>query len=306
MKSIRKFQIVALAAIIATGLAACGSGTTNTATSREAAASRQTDDISTNVAVDVNARALLPQSVKDKGTLVVAMELKYPPTTFLADDGKTPIGFNPDMARLIAKKLGLRAEIVDVGFDNIIPALQGHRYDMTASSMSATPERVAVVDMIDYFKAGSSIGVAKGNPDGYAVNNLCGRQVVVTKGSIQATKRLPELSRSQCEDQGKPAIEAIILPSLQDAMTQLASGRVKAIYYDTPSLGWAARQQPNRFEVLSPQVNESTVAVALPKGSELTPAVQAAIQSIMASPEYQESLRRWGLEGLGINQAKLH
>jgi polar amino acid transport system substrate-binding protein len=305
MKSIRKLQIVALAAIIATGLAACGGGGADTAT-RGGSAANQTDDISTNVAVDENARALLPQSVKDKGTLVVAMELKSPPSAFLAEDGKTPIGFNPDMARLLAKKLGLRAEIVNVGFDSIIPGLQGRRYDMTASSMGVTPERVAVVDMIEYWKSGGSIAVAKGNPDGYAVDNLCGRQVVVTKGSIQATKRLPELSKSQCEDQGKPAIEGIVLPSLLDAMTQLASGRVKAIYYDTPSLGWAARQQPNRFEVLSPQVNTSTVAVALPKGSQLTPAVQAAIQSIMASPEYQESLRRWGLDGLGINQAKLH
>jgi polar amino acid transport system substrate-binding protein len=306
MKSIRKIQVAALAAIIATGLAACGSGSADTATSPGASASSQTDDISVNVAVDENARALLPQSAKDKGTLTVAMELKYPPTTFLAEDGRTPIGFNPDMVRLIAKKLGLQLEIVDVGFDTIIPALQGNRYDMTATSMSATPERVAVVDMIDYFRTGSSVAVAKGNPDGYAVDNLCGKQVVVTKGSIQATKRLPELSKSQCEDQGKPAIEGIILPSVQDAMTQLASGRVKAIYYDTPSLGWAATQQPNRFEVLSPQVNESTVAVALPKGGELTPAAQAAIQSIMGTPEYEEALRRWGLDGLGVSEAKLH
>jgi polar amino acid transport system substrate-binding protein len=302
---IRKLRIVALAAVVAAGLAGCGGGTTNTATSQKAAAN-QTDDISTNVAVDDNARALLPQSVKDKGTLVVAMELKSPPSAFLAEDAKTPIGFNPDMARLIAKKLGLRLEIANVGFDSIIPGLQGHRYDMTSSSMSPTPERVAVVDMIDYLKLGSSIAVAKGNPDGYAVDNLCGRQVVVTQGSIQATKRLPEFSKSQCEDKGKPAIEGVILPSIQDAMTQLSSGRVKAIYYDTPSLRWAAKQQPTKFEVLTPQVNTSTVAVALPKGGELTPAVQAAIQSILAGPEYQETLRRWGLDGLGIDQAKLH
>ena len=306
MKSIRRFGIVALTAILATGLAACGSGTTNTATTKDAAAGRQTDDISVNVAVDEKARALVPQSVKDKGTLTVAMELKSPPSAFLAEDAKTPVGFNPDMARLLAKKLGLRLEIVDTSFDSIIPGLQGHRYHMTSSSMSATPERVAVVDMIDYLKLGSSIAVAKGNPDGYAVDNLCGRRVVVTKGSIQATKRLPDLSKSQCEDKGKPAIEGVILPSVQDAMTQLSSGRVKAIYYDTPALGWAATQQPERFEVLSPQVNESVVAVALPKDSELTPAVQAAIQSIMASPEYQEMLQRWGLDGLGITEAKLH
>jgi polar amino acid transport system substrate-binding protein len=305
MKSIRTIQIAALAAIAAMGLAACGSGSADTATPG-ASASSQTDDISVNVAVDENASALVPQSVKDKGTLTVAMELKYPPTTFLAEDGRTPIGFNPDMSRLIAKKLGLELEIVDVGFDTIIPSLQGNRYDMTVTSMSATAERVAVVDMIDYFKTGGSVAVAKGNPDGFAVDNLCGREVVVTKGSIQATKRLPELSKTQCEDQGKPAITGIILPSVQDAMTQLASGRIKAVYYDTTSLGWAATQQPNRFEVLSPQVNESTVSVALPKGSELSPAVQAAIQSIMGTPEYEEALGRWGLDGLGITEAKLH
>jgi glycerol-3-phosphate cytidylyltransferase-like family protein len=149
MKSIRKFQVMAMAAIIATGLAACGGGTTETAAAG-ASASSQTDDISANVAVDENARALLPQSVKDKGTLTVAMELKYPPTTFLAEDGRTPIGFNPDMVRLIAKKLGLQLEIVDVGFDTIIPALQGNRYDMTATSMSPTEERVAVVRACRY------------------------------------------------------------------------------------------------------------------------------------------------------------
>jgi len=308
MRSIRKIQIVALAAIAAAGLAACGGAQATSAPSAQSAqsAAEPTDDISVNVGADDKARGLLPQSAKDKGTLVVAMELKYPPTSFIAEDGKTPIGLNVDMARLIAKKLGLKVEIADVGFDTIIPSLQGHRYDMTATSMTATPERVAVLDMIDYFRVGSSIAVGKGNPEGYAVDNLCGKTLAVMKGSIQSTKRLPELSKSQCEDKGKPAIDGIILPSIQDATTQLASGRIKAVYYDTSSLGWAVTQQPNRFEMLSPQVNESTVSVGLPKSSELTPAVQAALQSLIGTPEYQQSLQRWGLAGLGVTEAKLH
>lgn len=306
MMSIRRFHVMIVAAITATSLTACGSGSTDAAAPPKDAASSRPDDIAANVAVDEKARTLLPQSVKDKGTLVVAMELKAPPSSFLAEDAKTPVGFNPEMASLIAKKLGLRLEIADAPFDTIIPALQGKRYDVTASSMSATPERIAVIDMVDYLKLGSSIAVAKGNPDKYAVDNLCGKPVVVGKGSIQATKRLPALSKSQCEDKGKPAIESIILPSIQDAMTQLASGRVKAIYYDTPALSWAAKQQPNRFEVLTPQVNESLVAVGLTKGSELTPAIQAALQSVMDSAEYQKWLQRWGLDGLGITEAKLH
>jgi polar amino acid transport system substrate-binding protein len=305
MRSIRKIQIVALAAIAAAGLAACGGAQATSAASPQSA-SEPTDDISVNVGVDDKATGLLPQSVKDKGTLVVAMELKYPPTSFIAEDGKTPIGLNVDMARLIAKKLGLKVEIADVGFDTIIPSLQGHRYDMTATSMTATPERVAVLDMIDYFRVGSSIAVGKGNPEGYAVDNLCGKTLAVMKGSIQSTKRLPELSKSQCEDKGKPAIDGIVLPSVQDATTQLSSGRIKAIYYDTSSLGWAVTQQPSRFELLKPQVNDSTVSVGLPKSSELTPAVQAALQSIIGTPEYQQALQRWGLAGLGVTEAKQH
>ena len=45
------------------------------------------------------------------------------------------------------------------------------------------------------------------------------------------------------------------------------------------------------------------VNVALPKGSALTPAIQAAIQSIIDSPKYTEALDRWGFQGLGIETA---
>jgi hypothetical protein len=48
---------------------------------------------------------------------------------------------------------------VDAKFDTIIPGLDGGRYDFTVSTIAKTDERLKVPDMIDYFKAGSSIGV---------------------------------------------------------------------------------------------------------------------------------------------------
>jgi polar amino acid transport system substrate-binding protein len=47
------------------------------------------------------------------------------------------------------------------------------------------------------------------------------------------------------------------------------------------------------------------VAVALKKDSPLTPAVQAAIQSIIDSPKYAQALGRWGLQDLGIKTAAM-
>jgi polar amino acid transport system substrate-binding protein len=252
---------------------------------------------------------LLPASYKEKGELTVAMDLHYPPTTFLADDNTTPIGLNPDIARLVAKKLGLKLNFVNTSFDTIIPGIEGGRYDFTATSMSPTPERLKVLDMIDYFNGGLSVAVAAGNPLGLSNDNLCGKNIAVTKGSNAQLKHLPNISEWTCISQGKPAINGITLPNVQEALTQVASKRVDGVMYDTPALAWAQKQQPNAIAVLSPQLDTHTqhiVTVALKKGSTLTPALQAAVQSVLNSPEYQKSLSNWGLTSGAITDAKLN
>ena len=296
---------IALAAIAtAVALTACGGGSDATEPAKSAAR-EHTDDISKDVAVDRAAADLVPADVRKSGKLVVAKDLTSPPTNFMATDNKTPLGFNQDIARLIAKKLDLELEIKNVKFDTIIPGLEGGRYNLTVSSMSATAERLKVLDMVDYFRNGSSIAVAHGNPKNLTNETLCGKNIAVQSGSVQELKRLPKLSKESCESKGKPAIKGVSLPSVQDALTQVASRRIDGVFYDTTSLSWADAQQPGTFEVLKPQVATADNAVALGKGSALTPAVQAAIQSIMDSPKYKEALNRWGFDSLGIDKATI-
>jgi polar amino acid transport system substrate-binding protein len=252
--------------------------------------------------------ALLPQSIKDKGQLTVAMDLSSPPTTFLAEDNVTPIGLNPDLARLVAKKLGLRLQFQNTAFDTIIPGIDGGRYDFTATSMAATPERLKVLDMIDYVKGGSAVAVTAGNPQNLSNDTLCGKNIAVTQGSTQQLRHLPNVSKWTCEEKGQPAINPVTLPNIQDALTQLSSKRVDAVFYDAGALEWAQIQQPSAFTVLSPRVDTRTNtnnAMALKKGSPLTPALQKAIQSVLDSPEYKESLEYWGLDESAITEAKI-
>jgi polar amino acid transport system substrate-binding protein len=233
------------------------------------------------------------------------MDLSSPPTTFMAMDNKTPIGFNPDMARLIAAKLGVKLQIDNVKFDTIIPGLQAGRFDFTATTMGATEERLKVLDMINYFQNGTGVAVPHGNPQKLGVHELCGRRVGVQSGSTQELKWLPQLTEEDCTSQGKPPIVGVTLPSVNDALTQLASKRLDAVMYDFTSLGWAAKRQPNMLEVLQERVVTTKVNVALPKGSPLTPAIQAAVQSIIDGPQYTEALDRWGFQGLGIETAAM-
>ena len=307
MKTTRRVQAAAAGFAVLITLSACG--TTDTDSEGAAGLTANTADISEGVQPDPAAVALLPASYKEKGELTVAMDLHYPPTTFLADDNTTPIGLNPDIARLVAKKVGLKLNFVNTSFDTIIPGIEGGRYDFTATSMSPTPERLKVLDMIDYFNGGVSVAVAAGNPLGLSNDNLCGKNIAVTKGSNAQLKHLPNISEWTCVSQGKPAINGITLPNVQEALTQLASKRVDGVFYDTPALVWAAKQQPNAIAVLTPQVDTRTehiVTVALKKGSPLTPALQAAVESVLDSPEYQKSLSTWGLTEGAVTEAKLN
>ncbi|BCW04160.1 ABC transporter substrate-binding protein [Arthrobacter sp. NtRootA1] len=308
MKIRNKAQTAAAGLAVLLALSACG-GTANSSDSPDSSKTNNTTDISEGVQPDTKAVSLLPASYKDKGELTVAMDLHYPPTTFLAEDNSTAIGLNPDIARLVAKKLGLKLKFQDTKFDTIVPGLDGGRYDFTATTMSKTDERLKVLDMIDYFKAGNSVAVAAGNPMKLTNETLCGKNIAVTQGSTGQLKRLPALSEQTCTSKGQPAINAVTLPNVQEALTQLASKRIDGILYDTTSLAWAEKQQPKSFTILTPQINVGSsdlTAIGVKKGSALTPALQAAVQSVLNSPEYKKSLSTWGLDSGAITDAKLN
>jgi polar amino acid transport system substrate-binding protein len=305
MKTRTMTAATGLAVVLA--LTACG-GTATGSQDTDIPKTQNTADISEGVEADQAAVALLPQSYKDKGELIVAMDLSSPPTTFLAEDNVTPIGVNPDIARLVAKKLGLKLKFQNTTFDTIIPGIDGGRYDFTATTMSATPERLKVLDMIDYLKGGSAVMVTAGNPLNLTNDSLCGKNIAVTKGSTQQLKHLPNVSEWTCTSQGKPAINGVTLPNVQEALTQLHSKRVDGVFYDAGALAWAQIQQPESFTVLEPRMDtrtNTTVAVGLKKGSPLTPALQKALQSVLESPEYKKSLDYWGLGESAITEAKI-
>lgn len=316
-----KTQVISLFAVtcLAMGTAACSSsdgGTGASSASGSASGGKTTakgtvGDISKGVSADPAAVKLLPAAVKSKGSITVAMDLQYPPTSFLTT-GDKPTGYNVDIARLIAAKLGVKLHIKNVGFDTIIPGLTGGRYDFTTTNMSATPERLQQLDMINYWKDGSSLATKSGNPQHLDINDqsICGKKIAVMSGTTQQQTYLPALSK-KCTAAGKAAAKAVVLPNVNTALTQLASGRVEGIFYDTPSLAYAVQQHGTAFAVPGKQYDKPTslgtdlVAIGLPKHSPLTKAMQKAMQSVIDGPLYEKALNNWGLGAGAIGTASI-
>jgi polar amino acid transport system substrate-binding protein len=76
-----------------------------------------------------------------KGVLMVGMEIGYPPMEYLAADGKTPVGFDVEMANAIAEKMDLKLELIDTAWDGIFAGVDTKRFDCIMSSVTITPER---------------------------------------------------------------------------------------------------------------------------------------------------------------------
>src|SRR5437870_2908290 len=158
-------------------LAGCGSSKKSTTTSATEAPTG-----AANAAI----AAQVPAAIKAKGTLIVASEAQYAPNEFIAPDGHTVIGMDPDMVKAIAAVLGLKATMVNSTFEAIIPGLAAGRYDVGASSFTDTKEREKTVDFVTYLSVGEAfLSKANGGPRINTLAELCGHTVSVEKGTIE-------------------------------------------------------------------------------------------------------------------------
>ena len=244
------------------------------------------------VKVDEAAAAALPKEAKDKGTLTVTMSQSSPPLHFMAPDGTTTIGVDPEIAMALGQTLGLKTEVKSGPFDGIIPGISAGKFDMAISQMSPSTERMKVLDFVDYYQSGSGIGVAPGNPEHLTLDTLCGKRVGVLKGSFQDLKRLPALSKA-CTDAGNPAIEAMTYPDMQAPNLALTAGRIDAVYIDGPTLGYAIKQG-GQIEVLG-EKDVSPVSIGFKKGAGMEKAIQLGMESLAKSGKYKEILDKWGV-----------
>ena len=104
--------------------------------------------------------------IKKKGTLIVGTKADYRPFGFLDPSGKI-VGFEPDLAADVAKRLGVKLELVPVVASNRMQFLQQGKIDLMIATMSDTPERRKIVDIVEpellrvgHQHAGAEIGEA--------------------------------------------------------------------------------------------------------------------------------------------------
>src|ERR1700704_2913272 len=156
-------------ALAVLAIAGCGSSSSSTSTSTPSTSSVSTPTVNAAIAAQV------PAAMKTKGTLDVATEAQYAPNEFVAPDGHTIIGMDPDLVKALAAVMGLKVSVVNSTFEAIIPGLASGRYDLGASSFTDTKEREKTVDFVTYFTAGESFYTkSQGGISINSISDICG------------------------------------------------------------------------------------------------------------------------------------
>ncbi|MCX8058074.1 MAG: transporter substrate-binding domain-containing protein [Spirochaetes bacterium] len=150
---------------------------------------------------------------KNKDTLIVGMELSYPPFE-MTDENGNPTGISVDLANEFGKYIKKKIKIQNIPFDGLIPSLQTGKIDLIISSMTITEERAKVVDFsIPYSKAYLAI-LANKNSNINSIEDLNkkGKVVAVKKGTtghLYAQKYLTNATINVFDKESSAVIEVV-------------------------------------------------------------------------------------------------
>ena len=307
MRTWKRLCVAPLSLLCVAAIVGCGSSSSSSSSASASSSSGSASASSTGATSGANAAvvALVPASVKSKGTLIVAADASYAPNEFIATDGHTVIGMDADLAKALGALMGLKVNVVNATFDSIIPGLAAGKYGMGASSFTDTKAREKVVDFVTYFIAGTSFYTkASGGASISGLSDLCGKTVAVEKGTTQATDATAQSAK--CKQAGKGAVNVLVFPDQNGANLALSSGRAQVVMADSPVAAYAVKKSNGQFKLVGTTYGTAPYGLALPKPSGLAPAVLAALKVLMKNGTYTTILTNWGIQDGAISNPKIN
>jgi polar amino acid transport system substrate-binding protein len=172
--------------------------------------------------------------VKKRGTLVAGIKTDYPPFGYIDEKGNNA-GFDIEIAKYIANKLGVGLELRTVTSGNRIPMLQSNTVDLLLASITITRERWNAVDFsVPYIVIGTKFLVKKGSGiKGYA--DLGGKTVAYTQGTPWGEKLMKE----------QPQAKALVFQDKPQAVQAVLQGKAAAYIDDAAPLLLFAKDRPD-------------------------------------------------------------
>lgn len=273
MKS-RFWLVLALLAVLALALAACGGQQSAEAT--EAPATEEA----------AQAEGGLP----DLGgrVVTVAVENAYPPFNFIDEETGEAKGWDYDAVREICKRINCVPEFKEAAWDGIFEAMAAGEYDVLADGVTYTEERDKVVDFsIPYVTVGQVLVVrsecGKADVEAFKADEakLVGTQIGTTNEIVAK------------EHFGEERVKSF--ETFDAAFLALLSGDVDGVVVDTITGQGYVEENEGKLKILGQLTSDEELAFVFPPGSDLIEPWNAALKSMMEDGTLEQLNKKWGL-----------
>ena len=213
-------------------------------------------------------------AIQATGKLVVALEGAWQPWSY-HDESDTLVGYDVEVSRAIAEKLGVEPEYVESDWDSLFAGLDAGRFDIVCNGVEVTDERAKTYDFTTpYGYIHTALAVRKDNQDIHSFEDLKGK---TTANSLASTYM--ELAESY-----GATVQGI--DTLEETIQLLTAGRIDATLNADVSFYDYLNVHPDAdFKLVAQTEGASHVAIPVRKGADsasLLEAINTAIDELRA------------------------
>lgn len=225
----------------------------------------------------------LYDKVKEEGKLLVGTEGTYPPFTFHDESGKLT-GFDVEIAREVAKRLGVEAEFKETQWDAMFEGLNSNRFDMIANQVGIREDRQKKYDFSKpYIESSAVVVVSKDNNDVKSFEDIKG---------LTSAQSLTSNYRDIAEENGA-VIQGV--DGLAQSIQLLEQGRVDVTVNDKISiLDYMNKQKNSNIKIAAEAEDAGQSGLMFRKGNDkLVEEVNKALEEMMEDGTYEEISNKW-------------
>ncbi len=225
--------------------------------------------------------------IKKKGELVVGVLGTDEPNSFIDAKTREIIGYEVDLARAIAAKLGVKLQIKQLAVAARIPELQQGHVDLLAASLTHNKEREAVIDFsLTTFVTGQKV-LVKADSGIQNLAQLSGKKVVTIKGGTQE----PNIRKAV------PQVDVVTFETGPQAFQALQQGKGVAFVNDEVSLldqHAKLGAGKDKYRILEQNISIEPLAIGIRKGEKrLKAEVDGALAGLEKSGEADKLFLKW-------------
>ncbi|MBL1073476.1 ABC transporter substrate-binding protein [Nocardia sp. 2] len=254
--------------------------------------------------------ALVPQAIRDRGTLVVTGSAgAAPPLRFYATDDKTVVGSEIDFAAVIADVLGLKLDARVADWAQNFVKVDSGEVDLFVSNVTVTEERKEKYDFATYRQDRIALEIPEAATWTYTDRkSLAGKKIGVGSGTNQEQLLVKWNEENVAE--GLPRIEIQYFQQVTDYYLGLSSGRLDGYIGPNPTAQYhaATAKQTKVIQTFSGagDVLQAEIAVLTKKDNGLVTAIHKALQQLISDGTYQQVIDRWGLKTEAVSESRVN